>query len=318
MPHKHQSLNPSPTERRDLLGIRSLSVETIIHLLDRSDHYYEMLLTSAPFPTLDYLAGRTAANLFFENSTRTRTSFELAERRMGADCVSLSPQISSLTKGESLLDTVRVLEAMKLDCIVVRHSSTGVPQFIADHVPAHVHVVNAGDGANEHPTQGLLDAATMRMAMGSISGKKVVIVGDIMHSRVARSNIWLLKKLGAQVTLVGPATLMPRHAEEVFGVEVRDDLGDMPRTADAIIALRIQHERMANGLCPTLGEYHERYGLTAERLIGSQSYILHPGPANMGVELTMEVADSEKSLILAQVKRGVAVRMAVLEWVFGA
>jgi aspartate carbamoyltransferase catalytic subunit len=302
--------------RKDLLGTEHLPVEIIDHLLDRSDHYYELLLSSEPFPTSDLLQGRTVANLFFENSTRTRFSFELAERRLGGEFISFSAQGSSVSKGESLLDTVRVLEAMKLDAVVVRHSSSGVPRFIASHVPDHVHVINAGDGAHEHPTQALLDAATMRMALGTLKNKRIAIVGDIRHSRVARSNIWLLKKYGCDITLVGPETLMPRHVAEVFGVNVQDRLGNIIHECDAIISLRIQLERLGSALLPTLDEFNSLYSLNAKRLAGSKAYLLHPGPVNIGVELDFDAVYGEQSVILKQVKRGVAVRMAVLEWVF--
>lgn len=302
--------------RKDLLGIEHLPLQVIDHLLDRSDHYYELLLSEKPYPTGDLLNGRTIANLFFENSTRTRFSFELAEQRLGGQHISFTSQGTSVSKGESLLDTVKVLESMKLDAIVVRHSSYGVPQFIAQHVPDHVHVINAGDGAHEHPTQALLDAATMRMMMGTLRMKKVAIIGDIRHSRVARSNIWLLKKYGCEVILVGPDTLMSRHAAEVFGVEVQCELGDVVHQVDAVIALRIQLERQASALFPTLEEFTSMYGLTAARLAGSKAHLLHPGPVNIGVELDFDAVYGERSVILRQVKRGVAVRMAVLEWVF--
>jgi len=318
--HTHNPFSAVPkavdTNRRDLIGIEHMPVELIRSLIERSNDHFAKLLTKTPLPAESLLKGRTVANLFFESSTRTRTSFELAEKRIGADYTSLTPAVSSLTKGESMLDTVRVLEAMKMDAIVVRHSSMGVPQFLAERLPAHVHVINAGDGAHEHPTQALLDGATMIEALGTLEGKHLAIVGDIRHSRVARSNMWLMKKLGARVTLVGPETLMPRNAAEVFGVEVQDSLDDVLGNADAIMLLRIQLERQGSGLFPTLEEFHHRYGITKARLGRNQPFILHPGPVNYGVEISSEVADSERSLILRQVKRGVAVRMAVLEWVF--
>lgn len=309
-------MQQNPSLRKDLFGIEHLPVEVIDHLLDRSDHYYDQLLSSDRYPNSDLLKGRTVANLFFENSTRTRFSFELAEQRLGAQHISFTSQGTSVSKGESLLDTVKVLEAMKLDAIVVRHSSYGVPQFIAKHVPDHVHVLNAGDGAHEHPTQALLDAATMRMMMGTLRNKKVAIIGDIRHSRVARSNIWLLKKYGCEITLVGPDTLISRNAAEVFGVEVRCELGNILHEVDVAIALRIQLERQASALFPTLEEFTSMYGITAQRLAGSKAHLLHPGPVNIGVELDFAAVYGERSVILRQVKRGVAVRMAVLEWVF--
>ncbi len=238
---------------------------------------------------------------------------------MGADHVTLTPSGSSMTKGESVLDTVRVIEAMKVDAVVVRHSVSGVPGFLAGHLPTHVHVVNAGDGAHEHPTQALLDAAELRAALGDLRGKRVVIVGDILHSRVARSNVWLLKKFGAEVVLVGPSTLLPRHAEKVFGVEVSWKMDDALVKADAVMMLRIQMERMAGGFFPSLEDYSSRYGLSASGAGARRSascVILHPGPVNLGVELDAEVSGGEQSLVLKQVKRGVAVRMAVLEWMF--
>jgi len=303
-------------QRKDLVGIEPLTKADILHLLDRSDTYFQDLLSTAPMPKRDLLAGRTVANLFFENSTRTRTSFELAEKRLGAEAVSISMQTSSLSKGESLLDTVKVITAMKIDAVVVRHQSAGVPQLFVKNLPPDIHIINAGDGAHEHPTQALLDAATMREMMGDLTGKKIVIVGDILHSRVARSNIYLLQKLGTSVSVVGPTTLMPRHIEEVYGVPVSYKLDGAIADADAVIMLRIQLERQSRAYLPSLGEFRARYGLTSTRLNETNAYILHPGPMNRGVELDDESADSEKSLILRQVKRGVAIRMAVLEWIF--
>jgi aspartate carbamoyltransferase catalytic subunit len=304
------------TPRKDLLGIETLSVKDILDIIHRSDPYYKALSSDKPFQKRTTLAGRTCGNLFFENSTRTRTSFELAQRRLGADYVSLSPAVSSLTKGESLLDTVRVLEAMKLDVIVIRHNAAGVPKFLSERLPNHVHLINAGDGAHEHPTQALLDAASLIAELHDLKGKHIAIVGDIRHSRVARSNIWLLKKLGATVTLVGPTTLIPRDMGDVFGVRVEDELDPVLKEVDAVIALRIQQERQTSGLFPSIGEYHTRYGLTLQRLANTKALVLHPGPINLGVELDHDLAYSERSLVLRQVRRGVAIRMAVLEWLF--
>jgi aspartate carbamoyltransferase catalytic subunit len=301
---------------RDLLGTRQLSADQITDLLRRSDGYFHHLNSTDPFPESSLLKGRTVANLFFENSTRTRTSFELAEKRLGATSVSLSMQTSSLTKGESLIDTVNVICAMKVDCIVVRHSSSGVPQLLRKHLPDHIRIINAGDGGHEHPTQALLDAASLTERLGSLKGKKIVIIGDILHSRVARSNMILLNKLGAKVTLVSPPTLTPKYIEEVFGVKVVHEIGDALKDADGIMSLRIQLERQSRSLFPNLSDFRLRYGLTPLRLTDTNAYILHPGPINRGVELDNEAADSEKSLILQQVKRGVAIRMAVLEWLF--
>jgi aspartate carbamoyltransferase catalytic subunit len=301
---------------RDLLGIRQLSTDQINDLLKRSDGYFHHLNSTDPFPESSLLKGRTVANLFFENSTRTRTSFELAEKRLGATIASLSMQTSSLTKGESLIDTVNVINSMKIDCMVVRHSSAGVPILLRKHLPLSTKIINAGDGAHEHPTQALLDAATLQEKLGSLKGKKIVIIGDIRHSRVASSNMILLRKLGAEVTLIAPSTLIPQYIEEVFGVKVRSEIGNELKDADAIMALRIQLERQSRSFFPSLTDFRTRYGLTALRLADSNAYILHPGPVNRNVELDDEVADSEKSLILQQVKRGVAIRMAVLEWLF--
>ena len=301
---------------RDLLGIRQLSADQITDLLRRSDGYFLHLNSTDPFPESSLLKGRTVANLFFENSTRTRTSFELAEKRLGATSVSLSMQTSSLTKGESLIDTVNVICAMKIDCIVVRHSSSGVPQLLRKHLPSHIRIINAGDGGHEHPTQALLDAASLIEKLGSLKGKKIVIIGDVLHSRVARSNMILLNKLGAKVTIVSPLTLTPIFIEEVFGVKVVSEIGDALNDADAVMSLRIQLERQSRSLFPNLSDFRLRYGLTPLRMTDTNAYILHPGPINRGVELDNEAADSEKSLILQQVKRGVAIRMAVLEWLF--
>ncbi len=320
--------------RKDLLTIEALPVETILQLLDRSDYYLEFLKASGPLTTpcplpstssgqalekegeFKILKGYTVANLFFEASTRTRTSFELAERRLGADVISLTPAVSSLAKGESVLDTILVLEAMKVDAFVVRHNVSGVPKFLSERLPDFVHVINAGDGVHEHPTQALLDAAELRAALGNLSGKRIAIVGDILHSRVARSNAWLLKKLGAHVTFVAPDTLMPRNAGEVFGIETTNNLDDVLHSSDAIMMLRIQLERQARGFFPSVEEYREQYGMTPERMKNSTALILHPGPINHGIELESEAVYGERSLVLRQVKRGVAVRMAVMEWVF--
>jgi aspartate carbamoyltransferase catalytic subunit len=303
-------------KRKDLLGIETLPVDVITHLLDRSDHYVKQLQSAEPCQKQKLLEGRTIANLFFENSTRTRISFELAERRLGGDVVSFSSAGSSMTKGESILDTVRVLESMKVDAFIVRHAASGVPHFIASHVPPHVHVVNAGDGAHEHPTQALLDAAELRVALGDLKGKRIAVVGDIAHSRVARSNIWLLRKLGAIVSLVGPTTLIPRNIEEAFDVTVSDDLNKALASNDGVIVLRIQLERQSRGYFPTIEEYQTRFGITKQRLSAHSCIVLHPGPVNLGVELDSATAYGERSLVLKQVKRGVAVRMAVLEWIF--
>ncbi|MEI8135443.1 MAG: aspartate carbamoyltransferase catalytic subunit [bacterium] len=301
---------------RDLLGIRQLSTDEISDLIRRSNAYFPSLESPAPIPQSQILSGVTIANLFFENSTRTRTSFELAEKRLGATIATLSMQTSSLSKGESLLDTVEVITAMKIDCVVVRHSSAGVPLLLRRHLPQSIRIINAGDGAHEHPTQALLDAATLSEKLGTLAGKHIVIIGDILHSRVARSNMILLKKIGARVTVVAPESLMPPHIEEVFGVEAQHSLGKILSTADAVMSLRIQLERQSKTYFPSLADFRLRYGLIPSRLSECDAYLLHPGPVNRGVEIDDEGADTEKSLILRQVKRGVAMRMAILEWMF--
>jgi aspartate carbamoyltransferase catalytic subunit len=301
---------------RDLLGIRQLSPKEILDLLERSDEFFSYLNSTDIFPDNNLLKGRTVANLFFENSTRTRSSFELAEKRLGATSVSLSMQTSSVSKGESLIDTVNVINSMKTDCIVVRHNSPGVPLLLRRHLPDSTRIINAGDGAHEHPTQALLDAATLKEKLGSLKGKKIVIIGDIAHSRVARSNMILLAKLGAEVTLVAPPTLSPKYVEEVFGVKIQNQISNALQNADAVMALRIQLERQSRSYFPNLSDFRLRYGLTPLRLHDCNAYIMHPGPVNRSVEIDDEAADSEKSLILRQVKRGVAIRMAVLQWLF--
>ncbi|MEP7234092.1 MAG: aspartate carbamoyltransferase catalytic subunit [Ignavibacteriota bacterium] len=301
---------------RDLLGIRHLSPKQIIDLIQRSEEYYRELNSSKPFTERSILKGRTVANLFFENSTRTRTSFELAEKRLGATVVSLSMQSSSIVKGESLLDTVNVINAMKIDCIVIRHASAGVPDFLRSRIAESIRIINAGDGAHEHPTQALLDAATLIESLGSLAGKKIVIVGDITHSRVARSNMILLRKLGAEVTIIAPSTLTPKNIEAVYDVKVVTEFQNELQNADAVITLRIQLERQSRSYIPDLADFRARYGLTSIRAAEFKGFILHPGPINRNVELDDENADSKRSLILPQVKRGVAIRMAVLEWLF--
>lgn len=305
------------TSHNDLIGIRGMSVENLRWILDRSTDYMKQLDASGAITFPEILKGLTVANLFFENSTRTRSSFELAEKRLGASVLSLSMQTSSLTKGESLIDTVKVITAMKIDAVVVRHRSAGVPQLLRKHLPSDIRIVNAGDGANEHPTQALLDAATLIENFGSIDGRHIAIVGDITHSRVARSNIHLLKKLGARITIVAPTTLIPSTFSSVFDVRVEHRLDKVLSSADAVIMLRIQRERQDKGLLPNVEEFRELYGMTAKRYAAhSNLLVLHPGPVNRGVELDDEALDGDRSLIFRQVKRGVAIRMAVLEWIF--
>ncbi len=301
-----------PFRRRDFLGIRDLSAEEIVGILNTAENFRE--INTREIKKVPALRGKTVINLFFENSTRTRTSFELAAKRLSADAVNISVSSSSVTKGETLVDTALNLDAMQPDCIVVRHSSAGVPHQLAKVSKAAI--VNAGDGANEHPTQALLDAMTIREHKGKIEGLEVAIVGDILHSRVARSNIHLLTKLGARVKVAGPGTLVPgdfHHLVEKH-LEVCQHVEDAIRGADVVMILRIQRERQDSAYFPTLREYSIHYGLTNERLdlAKEDAIVIHPGPMNRGIEISSDVADSSRSLILDQVKYGVTVRMAVL------
>ena len=301
-----------PFRRRDLLGIRDLSAAEIKGILDTAENFRE--INAREIKKVPTLRGKTIINLFFESSTRTRTSFELAAKRLSADAVNISVSASSLTKGETLLDTALNLDAMAPDCIVVRHSSAGVPHQLAKVSKAAV--VNAGDGANEHPTQALLDAMTIREHKKKINGLNVAIVGDILHSRVASSNIHLLTKLGAKVSVAGPKTLVPQDFEHLVdkNLLVAPNIEEAIDGADVVMILRIQRERQDSAYFPTLREYAIHYGLTNERLAlaKKEAIVLHPGPMNRGIEISSEVADSSRSLILDQVKYGVAVRMAVL------
>jgi aspartate carbamoyltransferase catalytic subunit len=301
--------------RKDLLGLRQLSADEIRHILQTAASFREVSLR--PIKKVPALRGKTVVNLFFESSTRTRTSFELAAKRLSADIVNIATQSSSLSKGETVLDTVRNLEALKVDILVIRHAAAGVPHLIAKRSDASV--INAGDGAHEHPTQALLDLFTILEKRGRIEGLKVSIIGDIAHSRVARSNIWGLTKLGASVTVCGPPTLMPPHIDQL-GVGVTHDVEAAVRDADVLMLLRIQHERQESSLIPSLREYRLRYGIDADRLKHAKPdlIIMHPGPVNRGVELDSAVADGSHSVILDQVTNGLAVRMAVLYLVSGA
>ena len=301
--------------KKDLLGLRGLSAEEIRLLLQTAESFREISLR--PIKKVPALRGKTVVNLFFEPSTRTRTSFELAAKRLSADIVNISVQGSSLSKGETVRDTVRNLEALKVDILVIRHAAAGVPHLIAKHATSSV--VNAGDGAHEHPTQALLDLFTIQEKKGRIEGLNVSIIGDIAHSRVARSNIWGLTKLGARVTVCGPPTLMPPQIE-ALGVRVTSQLEDAIRGADALMLLRIQHERQEAMLVPSLREYRLRYGIDRDRLSLAKPgvLIMHPGPINRGVELDSSVADGPFSVILDQVTNGLAVRMAALYLVSGA
>lgn len=303
----------SASRLKHLLGIEPLSAEEIVAILDTARSLREIL--DRPIKKVPALRGKTVVNLFYEPSTRTRTSFEMAERILSADSVSIAASTSSAQKGETLLDTLRNLEAMNPDVIVIRHASSGAPHFLARHSKAAI--VNAGDGAHEHPTQALLDAYTLREKKGAIEGLKVAIVGDLLHSRVARSNAWLLGKLGADVRLCAPPTLVPPGLDALGFVT--HDIDEAVEGVDAIMMLRIQLERMSGGFFPTIREYHKRFGLTAERARRAKRnvVILHPGPLNRGVEIASDVADGPYSVILDQVTNGVAVRMAVLVLMLG-
>lgn len=295
--------------RKDLLGIAELSKDEILMLLDTAESFLEV--ASRPIKKVPTLRGRTVINLFFENSTRTRSSFELAEKRLSADSLNFSGSGSALSKGESLIDTALNLEAMSPDLVIIRHQHPGVPHLLAKRLDSGV--INAGDGAHEHPTQALLDAFTIRQHKGRIEGLKVSIIGDIEHSRVVRSNIHLLTKLGAEVTVAGPRTLMPT-AIEAMGVRAVYDLPSALEGADVVMMLRVQMERHKKGLFPSNKEYFELFGLTPRRLemAHADAIVMHPGPMNRGVEIASSVADGSRSVILDQVANGVAVRMAVL------
>lgn len=295
---------------RHLLGIRDLSPADIETILDTAVSFKEVL--QRPIKKVPSLRDVTIVNLFYENSTRTRISFEIAEKRLSADTVNFTASGSSVSKGETLLDTVNNILSMKVDMVVMRHSATGAPHFLARHVPATI--INAGDGINEHPTQALLDAFSIRERLGGLDGSRVAIIGDIMHSRVAMSNIQLLKKMGAEVMVAGPPTLIPKHLAEAFGVRVEYDLRTALQWCDVANVLRIQLERQNQVLFSTLREYSLAYGINRRLLdsLGRHIHIMHPGPINRGVELDSDVADSGHSLILEQVENGVAVRMAVL------
>jgi aspartate carbamoyltransferase catalytic subunit len=298
---------------RHLLGIEPLEAGEIQLILDTAETLREVL--DRPIKKVPTLRGKTVVNLFYEASTRTRSSFEMAERVLSADSLSIATATASVQKGETLLDTVKNLEAMSPDLIVVRHASSGAPHFLARHCRAAI--VNAGDGAHEHPTQALLDALTLRQKKGRLKGLRIAIVGDILHSRVARSNLWLLSKMKAQVVLCGPPTVMPPGIEDL--APVTHSIDEAVEGADAVMVLRIQKERMTGGFFPTTREYHLRFGLTEERVkrAAKDVVILHPGPINRGVEIASEVADGPYSVILDQVTNGVAVRMAVLYLLLG-
>jgi aspartate carbamoyltransferase catalytic subunit len=294
---------------KDLTGLESLSPDQLLLILDTAEPFKEV--SERPIKKVPALRGKTIVNLFFEASTRTRISFEFAEKRLSADTVNVGSQGSSVQKGETLVDTAKNLEAMRIDMVVIRHGASGAAQFLGSRIRSNV--INAGDGTHEHPTQGLLDLLTLRDRFGRLQGIKVAICGDVMHSRVARSNIWGLTKLGAEVGVCGPATLLPRNVQDL-GVTILPRIEDAIQWADALNVLRLQLERMQAGFIPSLREYNRVFGVTTERLAKAPKdlIILHPGPMNRGVEIDSDVADGPHSVILPQVTNGIAVRMAVL------
>ena len=294
---------------KHLLGIKNLTPKDIELIFQTADHFKEVL--KRPIKKVPSLRDTTIVNLFYENSTRTRISFELAEKRLGADTINFSSSQSSVSKGETLIDTVNNILSMKVDMVVMRHSASGAPHFLSNHIQAAI--INAGDGTNEHPTQALLDAFSIREKLNTLQGKKVAIIGDIMHSRVALSNIYCLKKLGVEVTVAGPPTLIPKHIDSL-GVHVTYNVKEALAWCDVANVLRIQLERQNMPLFSSLREYALYYGIDKKLLDSLQKeiVIMHPGPINRGVELNSDVADSHHSIILNQVENGVAIRMAVL------
>ena len=295
---------------KHLLGIKNLTKEDIEIILSTASNFKDVL--QRPVKKVPSLRDVTIVNLFYENSTRTRMSFELAEKRLSADTLNFAASSSSAAKGETLLDTVNNILSMKVDMVVMRHSASGAPYFLAKHIPAAI--INAGDGINEHPTQALLDAFSMQEKFGSLKGLKVAIIGDIMHSRVALSNIYLLQKMGAEIVVAGPPTLIPKYISEALNVRVEYNVKNALQWCDVANVLRIQLERQNQPLFSSLREYNLAYGISQKLLdsIGKQITIMHPGPINRGVELDSDVADGSNSIILNQVENGVAVRMAVL------
>jgi aspartate carbamoyltransferase catalytic subunit len=292
-----------------LLGIKQLQPEDLHLIFETADEFKEVI--NRPIKKVPSLRDVTVANLFFENSTRTRISFELAEKRLSADTVNFSASSSSVKKGETLLDTVNNILSMKVDMVVMRHPAPGAPHFLSRHISANI--INAGDGTHEHPTQALLDAYSMREQLGDLAGKKIAILGDILHSRVALSNIFCLKKLGAEVTVCGPPTLIPKYVDSL-GVRVSHHLRETLEWCDVANVLRIQLERQDIKYFPTLREYSQYFGVNKKLLdsLNKEIVVMHPGPMNRGVEISSDVADSQQSIILQQVENGVAVRMAVL------
>lgn len=292
-----------------LLGIKGLTEADVQLIMETADNFKEVI--NRPIKKVPSLRDITIANLFFENSTRTKLSFELAEKRLSADVINFAASSSSVKKGETLIDTVNNILSMKVDMVVMRHPNAGAPNFLSKHIDASI--INAGDGAHEHPTQALLDSFSIRERLGDVAGKKVVIVGDILHSRVALSNIYCLQKLGAEVMVCGPNTLIPKYIDSL-GVKVEHDLQKALQWCDVANMLRIQLERQEDKYFPSLREYTMLYGLNMEMLnrLDKEIVVMHPGPINRGVEITSEVADSDQAIILDQVENGVAVRMAVL------
>lgn len=299
----------SQLKTKHLLGIKNLDKEDIELIFQTADQFKDIL--NRPIKKVPSLRDVTIANVFFENSTRTKLSFELAEKRLSADVINFSASGSSVKKGETLLDTVNNILAMKVDMVVMRHGSPGAPHFLSRHIDANI--INAGDGTHEHPTQALLDSFSIREKCGEVAGKKVVIIGDILHSRVALSNIFALQKLGAEVMVCGPATLLPKHIGEL-GVQVENDVKTALEWCDVANILRIQLERQKMRYFPSLREYSKYFGVNKVLLdsLDKEIVIMHPGPINRGVEITSDVADSDHSIILQQVENGVAIRMAVL------
>ena len=294
---------------KHLLGIKDLSIEEIELIFETAKMFKEVL--SRPIKKVPSLRHLTIANIFFENSTRTKLSFELAEKRLSADIINFSSSVSSVKKGESLLDTINNILVMKVDMIVIRHPSPGAPHFISDKVNASI--INAGDGTHEHPTQALLDAFSIKEKLGGLKGKKIAIIGDIIHSRVAISNIFSLKKLGAEVMICGPSTLIPKYLNE-FGIIIENDINKALKWCDVANVLRIQLERQDINFFPSLREYSLYFGINKKLLdkINKDIIIMHPGPINRGIEINSDVADSKNSIILDQVENGVAIRMAVM------
>ena len=298
-------------DKKDFISTRDLTSEQIDYILTQALSFRE--INKREVKKIPTLKGRTIVNLFFEPSTRTRTSFEIAGKRLGADVINISASTSSTQKGETLMDTVKNIQAMSSDIIVIRHSFSGSVKFVADNV--HTHIVNAGDGLNEHPTQSMLDLLTIKLQKGKLEGLNVTIIGDIEHSRVARSDIWAMKTCGMNVKLFGPPTMIPVGIE-AFGVETASNMEEAVKDADVIIMLRIQRERMAKLLIPSEREYSKLFGLTPAVIAKAKKdvMVMHPGPVNRGVELSSVVADSQNSAILDQVENGVAIRMAVLSF----